>query len=156
MKIRLICIQKNADKRIESLIEDYQKRLKHYINFQIEYLELPKKLKKLNKQELLKAEAELILSNTANTATLVLLDDKGKSYDSVAFSKHLQSKLNASTQELIFCIGGAFGFSEEVYSRSNEKLSLSKMTLTHQMVRLFFVEQLYRGFTILKGEKYHH
>jgi 23S rRNA (pseudouridine1915-N3)-methyltransferase len=156
MKIRLICIQKNADNRIESLIEDYQKRLTHYISFQIDYLELPKKFKKLNKQELLKAEGELILANTSKTATLVLLDDKGKSYDSVSFSKNLQSKLNASTQELVFCIGGAYGFSEEVHKRSNEKLSLSKMTLTHQMVRLFFVEQLYRAFTILKGEKYHH
>lgn len=156
MKIRLICVQKNADNRIDSLIEDYQKRLKHYISFQIEYLELPKKMKKLNKVELLKAEGELILAKVANNSIFVLLDDKGRSYDSESFSKYLQTKMNASTQELIFCIGGAYGFSEEVYNRSNEMLSLSKMTLTHQMVRLFFIEQLYRGFTILKGEKYHH
>jgi 23S rRNA (pseudouridine1915-N3)-methyltransferase len=98
----------------------------------------------------------LILSKLQNTDQLVLLDDKGKHYNSVEFSEYLQKKMNAGIKQLVFVIGGPYGFSDGVYKKANEKISLSKMTFSHQMIRLFIIEQLYRGFTILKNEPYHH
>ena len=110
----------------------------------------------MNEKELKKKEGHLILGKLENSDFVILLDDKGKSYSSIEFASFLQQKMNSGLKSLVFVVGGAFGFSDEVNQRANGKLSLSKMTFSHQMVRLIFKEQLYRGFSILRGEKYHH
>ena len=156
MKIVLLSIGKTNEKYLIEGISLYQKRLKHYTNF--EMIEIPniKKSQNLSKLELMKKEGELILKNIQNSDHLVLLDDKGKDYTSVKFSEKLQNWMISGKKRIVFVVGGAYGFSEEVFQRGNEKLSLSKMTFSHQMVRLFFVEQLYRGYSILNNEPYHH
>ncbi|MHA7843427.1 MAG: 23S rRNA (pseudouridine(1915)-N(3))-methyltransferase RlmH [Winogradskyella sp.] len=156
MQIKLIAIGKTDNKNLQSLIEDYQKRLSHYIKFEFEIIPDLKKVKHLSEEQQKEKEGELILSKTQNSDILILLDENGKQMDSVAFSTYLQKHMNSGIKTLIFVIGGPYGFSEEVYKRANGKLGLSKMTFSHQMVRLFFIEQLYRGFTILKNEPYHH
>jgi len=154
MKITFLCIGKTSDKQIKGLYQEYLKRLSHYAKVSVEYLELKKKSQNA---ELLKVEeGKLILSKLDNSTNLILLDELGKQYNSEGFANFLQKGLNTSSREMVFVIGGAYGFSEEVYAKANHKIALSKMTFTHQMVRLIFLEQLYRGFTILKGEKYHH
>ena len=156
MKIKLIAIGKTDEAFLEEGIEKYLKRLKHY--HPVEFIVIPdiKQGGKYTADNLKEAEGKLILQKVQEGDYLILLDDKGKMFTSSEFATFLQKKLNSVTTNLIFVIGGAFGFSPAVYQRANEKLSLSKMTFSHQMVRLFFTEQLYRGFTILRGEKYHH
>lgn len=156
MKIKLLAIGKTDDKNLIKLIDVYQNRLKHYIKFELEIIPDIKNVKKLSEDQQKEKEGELILSKLQNTDVLVLLDDKGKDFSSVQFSKYLQKKMNAGLKQLVFVIGGPYGFSDAVYEKATEKVSLSKMTFSHQMIRLFFVEQLYRGFTILRGEPYHH
>lgn len=156
MQIKLIAIGKTDNKNLQTLIEDYKKRLSHYIKFEFEIIPDLKKVKHLSEEQQKEKEGELILAKTQNSDVLVLLDENGKQMDSVAFSDYLQKHMNSGIKTLIFVIGGPYGFSEEVYKRANGKLGLSKMTFSHQMVRLFFIEQLYRGFTILKNEPYHH
>lgn len=156
MQIKLIAIGKTDNKNLQTLIEDYKKRLSHYIKFEFEIIPDLKKVKHLSEEQQKEKEGELILAKTQNSDVLVLLDENGKQMDSVAFSDYLQKHMNSGIKTLIFVIGGPYGFSEEVYKRANGKLGLSKMTFSHQMVRLFFTEQLYRGFTILKNEPYHH
>ncbi len=156
MTIKLLTIGKTDNKQLQSLIEVYQKRLSHYIKFSFEIIPDIKNTKNLNESQQKQKEGELILSNLQNADVLVLLDENGKHYTSVEFSKYLQKHMNSGIKQLVFVIGGPYGFSEEVYKRANAKLSLSKMTFSHQMVRLFFIEQLYRGFTILRNEPYHH
>ena len=154
MKITFLCIGKTSDKQIKGLYEEYLKRLSHYAKVNIEYLELKKK--GLSADLLKIEEGKLILTRVDNSTNLILLDELGIQFDSESFSAFLQKGLNVSSREMVFVIGGAYGFSEEVYAKANHKIALSKMTFTHQMVRLIFLEQLYRGFTILRGEKYHH
>jgi 23S rRNA (pseudouridine1915-N3)-methyltransferase len=154
--IKLIAIGKTDNKNLQMLIEDYKKRLIHYIRFEFEIIPDLKKVKHLSEAQQKEKEGELILSKIQNSDVLVLLDENGKQMDSVAFSNYLQKHINSGIKTLIFVIGGPYGFSEAVYKRANGKLGLSKMTFSHQMVRLFFIEQLYRGFTILKNEPYHH
>lgn len=156
MKIKLLTVGKTDERFIEEGIEKYLNRLKHYINFEIITLPDVKQGSKLNMEKLKEEEGKLILQKIESSDQLILLDEKGKSLTSEEFSVFLQKKMNAGFPNLFFVVGGAFGFSEEVYKRANEQLSLSKMTFSHQMVRLFFTEQLYRAFTIIKGEKYHH
>lgn len=156
MQIKLIAIGKTDNKNLQTLIEDYKKRLSHYIKFEFEIIPDLKKVKHLSEEQQKEKEGELILAKTQNSDVLILLDENGKQMDSVAFSNYLQKHMNSGIKTLIFVIGGPYGFSEEVYKRANGKLGLSKMTFSHQMVRLFFTEQLYRGFTILKNEPYHH
>ncbi|MDG4716568.1 MULTISPECIES: 23S rRNA (pseudouridine(1915)-N(3))-methyltransferase RlmH [Winogradskyella] len=156
MNIKLIAIGKTDNKSLQTLIEDYKKRLSHYIKFEFEIIPDLKKVKHLSEDQQKEKEGELILAKTQNSDVLILLDENGKQMDSVAFSTYLQKHMNSGIKTLIFVIGGPYGFSEEVYKRANGKLGLSKMTFSHQMVRLFFTEQLYRGFTILKNEPYHH
>jgi len=156
MKVQLYCIGKTSSSAIDSLVVDYEARLKHYVKFEVSYLELPKKTKANSEEELKLLEGEMLLSKIDNSTRLVLLDEAGKSMSSKRFASLLQSEMNRGLKILTFCIGGAYGFSQEVYSRADLKVSLSEMTFTHQMVRLFFTEQLYRAMTILKGEKYHH
>ena len=156
MTIKLLAIGKTDDKELKSLTEGYAKRLSFYINFQLEIIHDLRNAKNLSESQQKQKEGELILERISNTDILILLDENGKQYDSVAFSEYLQKHMNSGIKQLVFVIGGPYGFSEDVYNKSNGKLSLSKMTFSHQMIRLFFIEQLYRGFTILRNEPYHH
>ena len=156
MKIVLITIGKTNEKYLIEGISDYQKRLKHYTNFERIEIANIKNAKNFSESELMKKEGELILKQIQNSDHLVLLDDKGKDFTSQKFAQKLQQWMLSGKKRLVFVVGGAYGFSDEIYKRGNEKLSLSKMTFSHQMVRLFFVEQLYRGYTILNNEPYHH
>ena len=156
MKIKLLAIGKTDNKNLQQLIETYQNRLKHYIKFDISIITDIKNVKNLSENQQKEKEGELILKQLQPTDQLVLLDEKGKEFRSVEFSKFLQKKMNSGIKQLVLVIGGPYGFSDAVYKKSNGKISLSKMTFSHQMIRLFIVEQLYRGFTILKNEPYHH
>ena len=156
MKIKLLTIGKTDDKNLLKLIETYQNRLKHYVKFEISIIPDIKNVKNLSEKQQKEKEGELILKQLQPTDELVLLDEKGKDFRSLEFAKYLQKKMNSGIKQLVIVIGGPYGFSEEVYKKSNGKISLSKMTFSHQMIRLFVVEQLYRGFTILKNEPYHH
>ena len=156
MNIKLIAIGKTDNKNLIALIEDYSKRLGFYIKFDFEIIPDLKKVKNLSEAQQKDKEGDLILAKTQTSDILVLLDENGKQFDSVAFSGYLQKHMNSGIKTLIFVIGGPYGFSDAVYARANGKLGLSKMTFSHQMVRLFFIEQLYRGFTILRNEPYHH
>ncbi|WP_113926028.1 23S rRNA (pseudouridine(1915)-N(3))-methyltransferase RlmH [Cognataquiflexum aquatile] len=156
MQIRLIAVGKTDHAAIQTLLEEYSKRLGFYIKFELEIIPDLKNSKNLSEASQKEKEGELILKKVQTSDELVLLDEQGKQYSSVDFSDYLQKKMNAGLKQLIFVIGGPYGFSEEVYQRANGKISLSKMTFSHQMVRVFFVEQLYRAFTILKNEPYHH
>mgnify|MGYP001100263306 CR=1 FL=1 len=156
MTIKLLAIGKTDNKNLKVLIEDYQKRLRHYIKFELEILPDIKNVKHLSEKQQKEKEGELILSKIENSEVIVLLDEKGKQLNSIGFANYLQKHMNSGLKSLVFIIGGPYGFSEAVYNRANGNLGLSKMTFSHQMVRLFFIEQLYRGFTILRNEPYHH
>lgn len=156
MKITLLAIGKTDDKKLISLTEMYQKRLQHYISFSFEIIPDVKKAKNLSEIQQKNLEGDEILKRMQAIDVMILLDEKGKSYTSEGFSQLLQKKMNSGIKNLVFVIGGPYGFSEAVYQRANGKVALSAMTFSHQMIRLFFVEQLYRGFTILKNEPYHH
>jgi 23S rRNA (pseudouridine1915-N3)-methyltransferase len=156
MKILLLQIDKTQDSYLTEGIEIYAKRLKNYCTFEIVTINVPKAVRQRTHNEQKQEEAKLILAVISPDDQLVLLDEKGKEYSSTEFSGFISQKQNASVKRLVFLIGGPFGFSDSIYKRANLKISLSQMTFSHQMVRLFFVEQLYRAYTILKGEKYHH
>ncbi|MFD0835576.1 23S rRNA (pseudouridine(1915)-N(3))-methyltransferase RlmH [Mariniflexile aquimaris] len=156
MTIKLVAIGKTDNADLQSLMDDYIKRLGFYIKFSIEIIPDIKNVKNLSEEQQKQKEGELILSKLSATDVLILLDENGKQLDSVHFSEYLQKHMNSGIKQLVFVIGGPYGFSKEVYEKSNGKLSLSKMTFSHQMIRLFFIEQLYRGFTILRNEPYHH
>lgn len=156
MTIKLIAIGKTDAENLQSLIDDYLKRLSFYVKFSIEIIPDLKNAKNLREDQQKQKEGELILSKLNATDVLVLLDENGKQMDSVHFSEYLQKQMNSGIKQLVFAIGGPYGFSGEVYKKANGKVSLSKMTFSHQMIRLFFIEQLYRGFTILRNEPYHH
>jgi 23S rRNA (pseudouridine1915-N3)-methyltransferase len=156
MKIKLIVVGKSAFDFVKEGESVYEKRLIHYLPF--EKLVLPdiKNPKNLSLDELKKKEGELILSKITNQDFLVLMDENGSQFSSTNFANWLEQKVNEGTRSMVFVIGGAFGFSKEVYERANQLISLSKMTFSHQLVRVIFLEQLYRAQTILKGEPYHH
>ncbi|RED47969.1 23S rRNA (pseudouridine(1915)-N(3))-methyltransferase RlmH [Seonamhaeicola aphaedonensis] len=156
MTIKLIAIGKTDNNELQLLISQYIKRLGFYIKFSFEIIPDLRNAKNLSEEQQKQKEGELILNKTSKSDTLILLDEKGKQFSSLVFSEYLQKHMNSGIKQLVFVIGGPYGFSEALYQRANSKLSLSKMTFSHQMVRLFFIEQLYRGFTILKNEPYHH
>lgn len=156
MNIKLIAVGKTDHKNLQLLIDEYQKRLSFYIKFELEIIPDIKNVKNLSESQQKEKEGELILSKLTPTDQLILLDENGKSFSSVDFSAELQKKMNSGIKTLVFVIGGPYGFSTEVYSKAQGKIALSAMTFSHQMVRLFFIEQLYRAFTILKNEPYHH
>ena len=156
MKIALLAIGKTDRKELSKLMEEYQKRLGHYIRFDMDVIPYPKNVKNLSEFQQKEVEGELILKKIDSSDFLVLLDEGGTQYTSVGFSKYLQKHFNSGRKRLVFVIGGPYGFSESVYERAHGKISLSKMTFSHQMVRVFFLEQLYRAFTILRNEPYHH
>ena len=156
MKIKLLAIGKTDSKDLQPVIEEYSKRLSFYVSFNFEMIPDIKNAKNLSKKQQKIAEGNELLKRIEKSDTIIILDEKGKTFSSVEFSVFLQKKMNSGLKNLIFMIGGPYGFSEEIYQRANAKISLSTMTFSHQMVRLFFIEQLYRGFTILKNEPYHH
>ena len=156
MKIKLITIGKTDNKNLQSLIEEYTKRLGFYVPFDFEVIPDIKNVKNLSEAQQKQAEGNEIIKRLIKSDTLILLDEKGNTYSSVQFSQYLQKKMNSGLKTLVFVIGGPYGFSDEIYKRANGKVSLSTMTFSHQMVRLFFIEQLYRAFTILRNEPYHH
>lgn len=156
MKIKFVCIGKTGKKFLMDGEEEYLNRLKHYVH--VERIEIPdlKNAKKLTKDQIKEAEGKEILSKISGGDQLILLDERGKVFSSVEFSEFIQQKFNAGGKALVFVVGGAYGFSDEVYETAIGKISLSKMTFSHQMVRMIFFEQLYRAMTILRGEPYHH
>lgn len=155
MKIKLIMIGKTTGDLYIDAIDDYTNRIKHYNNFSIHVIPGLKNTKKLSQEQQKQAEGELILKELTAQDTVILLDERGKEYRSMEFAKWLENK-QLTAQNIVFVIGGPYGFSDSIYKRADEKISLSKMTFSHQMVRLIFVEQLYRACTIIKGESYHH
>ena len=155
MKIKLIVVGKTDEAYLNEGVCKYIERVKHYIPFDVEVIPDVKLGKKSNVKLQKEKEGELILSKIKKSDFLILLDEKGKEFSSVGFSEFLQKRMNAGL-DLVFVIGGPYGFSELVYQRADNKIAISQMTFSHQMIRLLFVEQLYRGFSILKGEKYHH
>lgn len=156
MKIKIICIGKTGKKFLEDGEQEYLGRLKHYIA--VERIEIPdlKNQRNLSQQQIKELEGKEILSRVSAGEQLYLLDERGKSFSSVGFSDFLSARFNAGGKAIVFVIGGAYGFSEEVYAPALGKISLSEMTFSHQMVRMIFFEQLYRAMTIQRGEPYHH
>jgi 23S rRNA (pseudouridine1915-N3)-methyltransferase len=156
MNIKLIVVSKTDVPYLQTGIDEYVGRLKHYCDFELVVIPALKNAGRLSPDEVKEREGQLILSEIQRTPSrVVLLDEHGKEYTSVGFSDYLQRQMNAAVRNLVFVIGGAFGFSPAVYGAAHDKLSLSQMTFNHQMVRLFFLEQLYRAHTILRHEKYH-
>ena len=156
MKITLILNGKTEDDYIIKGFTTYEQRLKHYISFETVVIPALKNTKALSIDQQKQKEGELLLKSIQTSDKLILLDEKGKEYDSVGFSDLIQKQMNSGIKNLVLVVGGPYGFSDEVYKRADGKIALSKMTFSHQMVRLFFVEQLYRAMTILKNEPYHH
>ena len=156
MTIKLLAIGKTDNKELQSLIDDYQKRLNFYIKFHFEIIPDLKKVKNLSEEQQKQKEGELILNKINSSDALILLDENGKQFSSIDFAAWLSQRQLQHNGAFVFVIGGAYGFSSAVYDRAQFKLSLSKMTFSHQMVRMIFLEQLYRAFSILKGEPYHH
>ena len=155
MKTVLIQVGKTVNKHFIACINDYVERISHYMPFEVVTIPELKNTKKLSEEQQKEAEGELILKQLQPSDTVVLLDEHGREYRSVEFARWLEQK-QQTARRLVFIIGGPYGFSQAVYQRANEQLSLSKMTFSHQMIRLTFTEQLYRACTIIKGEPYHH
>lgn len=156
MKITLLAIGKTNAKYLQEGIEQYTKRLSHYIPFELKILPDVKTTKALTTDKQKEMEGEMFMSAIQQGDWVTLLDERGKEFTSRDFASYIDKKMITIPKNLIFIIGGPYGFSKAMYYRANEKLSLSKMTFSHEMIRLFFVEQIYRAMTILKGEPYHH
>lgn len=155
MKVTLLVVGKTTDSHIDALIQEYQKRLTHYLPFALQVIPELKNTKALSPELQKQAEGDLILKAVTANTDLILLDEHGKEFRSIEFADYLQKRMS-SGRDVVFVVGGPYGFADTVYQRANGKISLSKMTFSHQMVRLFFVEQSYRAMTILRGEPYHH
>lgn len=155
MKVTLLVVGKTTDSHIDALIQEYQKRLTHYLPFALQVIPELKNTKALSPEQQKQAEGDLILKAVTANTDLILLDEHGQEFRSIEFADYLQKRMS-SGRDVVFVVGGPYGFADTVYQRANGKISLSKMTFSHQMVRLFFVEQIYRAMTILRGEPYHH
>lgn len=156
MKVSLLLVGKTVNKHFIDLIDEYAGRVKHYIGFEIITIPELKNTKNISAEQQKQQEGELILKQLQPGDHVVLLDEHGKEFRSIEFSKYMENKMQVVSKRLVFIIGGPYGFSPDVYAKANEKISLSKMTFSHQMIRLIFVEQLYRAMTIMRGEPYHH
>lgn len=156
MQLTLLCIGKTGKGFLEEGEREYMKRLSHYVPFELIILPDIKQAKSLSEEQIKVKEGQQFLDKIQAQDTVLLLDERGKQFDSVEFSKYIQEQFNRGGKHIYFLVGGPYGFSEAIYQRANGKISLSKMTFSHQMIRLFFIEQLYRSMTILKGEPYHH
>lgn len=155
MKITLLVVGKTTDQRLQTLIEDYQQRLKHYIPFEMVVIPDLRNAKALTQTQIKEQEGIEILRRITPSMDVILLDEHGREYRSIEYAEWIQKKM-AAGRDITFIVGGPYGFSPAVYERANGKISLSKMTFSHQMIRLFFTEQIYRAMTILRGEPYHH
>lgn len=155
MKITLLVVGKTTDQRLQTLIDDYQQRLKHYIPFEIVVIPDLRNAKALTQAQIKEQEGIEILRRITPAMEVILLDEHGREYRSVEYAQWIQKKMSAG-RDITFIVGGPYGFSTAVYERADGKISLSKMTFSHQMIRLFFTEQIYRAMTILRGEPYHH
>lgn len=156
MKITLLCIGKTDDKFIQEGIDKYLKRLKHYVTFNIVVIPDIKNVKNISQVQQMEKEAEAFLKKINNQDFVVLLDERGVEFRSIEFSDFLSIKMTSGVTHAVFLIGGPYGFASKIRDRANFSISLSKMTFSHQMVRMFFVEQVYRAFSIMKNEPYHH
>lgn len=156
MKISLLLVGKTTDQAVLLGIDKYMKRIKRYISFDLDTIPAIKNTKKMSEAEIKIKEGELILSKLSSSDQLILLDENGKEFTSVEFSTFIENKMMLGIKNLVFVVGGAYGFSEAVYKQAHSKLSLSQMTFSHQIIRLIFLEQLYRSFTIINNEPYHH
>lgn len=156
MKITLLTVGTTDVAWVRQGLDLYAQRLSHYTGFEVREIPELKGVSALSRDQIKTKEGELILKAVKPTDHVVLLDEHGKEFRSIEFAERLQSHLNKSGKDLVFVVGGAYGFSDAVYGRANDKISLSRMTFSHQMVRAIFAEQLYRAFTIMKGEPYHH
>ena len=155
MKITLLVVGKTTDQRLQTLIDDYQQRLKHYIPFEIVVIPDSRNAKALTQAQIKEQEGLEILRRITPAMEVILLDEHGREYRSIEYAQWIQKKM-AAGRDVTFIVGGPYGFSTAVYERADGKISLSKMTFSHQMIRLFFTEQIYRAMTILRGEPYHH
>ena len=155
MKITLLVVGKTTDQRLQTLIDDYQQRLKHYVPFEMVVIPDLRNAKALTQAQIKEQEGIEILRRITPAMDVILLDEHGREYRSIEYAEWIQKKMSAG-RDIIFVVGGPYGFSSTVYERANGKISLSKMTFSHQMIRLFFTEQIYRAMTILRGEPYHH
>lgn len=155
MKISFLTVGKTTFPFVKEGVDIFIKRIKHYTTF--EYIEIPelKNTSSLSKEQIKEKEGDLILKHLRNTDKVILLDERGRSFTSIEWSKEIGREIISGTKSIVFIVGGAYGFSQSVYDRADGKLSLSSMTFSHQIIRLFFIEQLYRAFTIIKGEPYH-
>jgi 23S rRNA (pseudouridine1915-N3)-methyltransferase len=156
MRIKILAIGKTDQAELQTLIDIYLNRLKHYVRLELVVLNDIKNSKNLSPSDQMIKEAELLSKHLQNTDTVFILDEKGKDYDSKGFAQKLQKLMNVGTKQLVLIIGGPYGFSPEFKQKANGSLSLSNMTFSHQMIRLFLVEQIYRAFTILNNQPYHH
>lgn len=156
MKVTLLCVGKTDDEYLQKGIEKYVKRLKHYVSFVVTIIPDLKQAKNLTEKQQREKEGQAILKQVQHTDMLILMDERGKSFRSVEFAAFFEKQMLNSVSHIIFVVGGPYGFDEVLYQRANAMISLSKMTFSHQMVRLFFVEQVYRAFSIIRGEPYHH
>lgn len=156
MKITLLTVGKTDIKWVNEGLEVYSSRLRHYIGFEIKEIPELKNASVLSREQIKTVEGKSILKQVRDSDEVILLEEHGREFRSVEFASFLEKKMTLSARDIVFVIGGAYGFSEEVYKRADFQMSLSKMTFSHQMVRTIFVEQLYRAFTIIKGEAYHH
>ena len=156
MKITLLTVGKTDKDWVKQGIDIYASRMKHYFPFSIVEIPELKNVSSLSQDQIKTKEGELILKNVKPTDDMILLDERGREFSSMEFAKALQDKISYTGKDIVFVIGGAYGFSEEVYRRAGSKMSLSRMTFSHQMVRAIFAEQIYRAFTIMRGEPYHH
>ena len=156
MHVMLLCIGKTGKSFLEEGEKEYLKRLAHYISFELKILPDVKQAKNLSEEQIKQKEAEMFLEKIQSGDSVFLLDENGKEYSSVAFSQFLQEQFNRGGKHIYFLVGGPYGFHTSLYARAQGKISLSKMTFSHQMIRMFFIEQMYRAMTILKGEPYHH
>lgn len=156
MKIKMLAIGKTDSEALDGLISEYQKRITRNLSFEFEIIPALKKAKNLSEVEHKAREAQVILAKINAGDTVVVLDERGKQYDSISFAKYLQQFMNSGIRELVFVIGGPYGIAQPVHARAQASWSLSKLTFSHQMVRLFAMEQIYRAITILKNQPYHH
>lgn len=156
MKITLLTVGKTDKDWVRQGLDIYVSRLKHYIPFSIVEIPELKNASAMSKEQIKTKEGELILKNIRSTDDVILLDERGKEFSSVELAKIIQDKISYVGKDIVYVIGGAYGFSDAVYQRADSKLSLSRMTFSHQMVRAIFAEQIYRAFTIMRGEPYHH
>ncbi len=156
MKIELLVVGKTSIGYFKQGIDEYLKRLKHYVQFEIKYIDDIKNTKSISEQQQKQIEGQKILAMLDKTDIVILLDEHGKEYTSVEYSNYIQKRMLSGAKKVVFVIGGPYGFSNDVYARANDKISFSKMTFNHEMIRLIFTEQLYRAFTIINHEPYHH